>query len=130
MDQKRITVQHMAYQVTRPNTTRFFFSVEFVKDQVYKSPVVYVIWQTYMKEFMLLQTMSHHRCSITHGSRLNTGWTFPVPLMEAMLGFMEHKVTRRPLMVLKSCFYKRFLFVWISIGCHLNQQIFICKSKN
>ena len=29
---------------------------------------------------------------ITHG--LNTGWTFPVPVMEAMLRFMEHKVKK------------------------------------
>ena len=45
----------------------------------------------------------------------------------------EHNIrplTRRPLKVLKSCFCKRFRFVWISIGCNLNQQIFICKSKN
>ena len=41
----------------------------------------YVIWQTHKKEFMLLSTMSHHRSFITHGSRLNTGWTFPMPLM-------------------------------------------------
>ena len=51
----------------------------------------YMIWQTYKKEFMLLSTMSHHRCFITHGLRLNTDSTFPVPLMEAMLRFMEHK---------------------------------------
>ncbi|KAJ4436441.1 hypothetical protein ANN_19074 [Periplaneta americana] len=50
----------------------------------------YVIWQTYKKEFMLLSTMLHHRCFITLGSRLNTGWI--VPPMEAMLRFMEHKV--------------------------------------
>ena len=53
----------------------------------------YVICHTYKKEFMLLSTMSHHRWFITHGSRLFIGWTFPVPLMEAMLRFMEHKVT-------------------------------------
>ena len=35
--------------------------------------------------------MSHHRCFTTHGSRLNAVWTFPVPLMEAMLRFMEHR---------------------------------------
>ena len=39
-------------------------------------------------------SMSHHRCFITHGSRLNTGCTFPVSLMEAMLRFMEHKVKK------------------------------------
>ncbi|KAJ4427597.1 hypothetical protein ANN_25245 [Periplaneta americana] len=52
----------------------------------------YVIWQTYKKEFMLLSTMLHHRCFITLGSRLNTGWIFPVPPMEATLRFMEHKI--------------------------------------
>ena len=36
----------------------------------------------------------------------------------------NYNVTRRPLKVLKSCFCKRFLFAFISIGCHLNQQIF------
>ncbi|PSN38105.1 hypothetical protein C0J52_00865 [Blattella germanica] len=54
----------------------------------------YVILQTYKKEFMLLSTMFHHRCFITLGSRLNTGWIFPVPPMEAMLRFMEHKVSK------------------------------------
>ena len=54
----------------------------------------YVIWQTYNKEFMLLSIMSHQRLFITHGSRLKTGWTFPVPLLEAMLRFMEHKVKK------------------------------------
>ena len=38
--------------------------------------------------------MSHHRYFMTHGSMLNTGWTFPVPLIEAMLRFMEHKVKK------------------------------------
>ncbi|PSN45947.1 hypothetical protein C0J52_16547 [Blattella germanica] len=56
----------------------------------------YGIWQTYKKELMLLSTMLHYRCFITLGSRLNTGWIFPVPLMEAMLRFMEHKVTKFP----------------------------------
>ncbi|PSN32267.1 hypothetical protein C0J52_28359 [Blattella germanica] len=55
-----------------------------------------VIWQTYKKEFMLLSTMLHYRCFITLGSRLNTGWIFPVPPMGAMLRFMEHKVTKIP----------------------------------
>ena len=55
-----------------------------------------MILQTYKKEFMLLSTMSHRRCFITHGSRLNTGWAFPLPLMEAMLRFMEHKVKKIP----------------------------------
>ena len=50
-------------------------------------------WQIYKKEFMLL---SHHRCFITHGSRLNTGWIFPVSLMEAMLRLMEYKVQKIP----------------------------------
>ena len=49
-----------------------------------------MIWQTYRKECMLLLTESRHRCFITHGSKLNTGWIFPVPLMEAMLRLMEH----------------------------------------
>ena len=62
----------------------------FVKDQIYRKP--YVIWQTYKKEFMLLSTMSHHRYFITHGSSLNIGWTFPIPLMKALLRFMEHKL--------------------------------------
>ena len=39
---------------------------------------------------MLLSIMSHNRCFITHGSRLNTGWTFPVTLMEAILSFIEY----------------------------------------
>ena len=50
----------------------------------------YVIWQTYKKEFMLPSTMSHRRCFTTNASRLNTGWTFPVPLMEDILRFMEY----------------------------------------
>ena len=38
--------------------------------------------------------MSHHWCFITHGSRWNTGCTFPVPLMKAMVRFMEHFIIR------------------------------------
>ena len=56
----------------------------------------YAIWQTYKKEFMLLSTISHHRCFVTHGTRLNTGWTFPVPLIKAMLRFVELKVEMNP----------------------------------
>ena len=44
---------------------------------------------------MPLPIMSHHRSFIIHGSRLNNGWTFPVPLLEAMLRFMEHKVKKQ-----------------------------------
>ena len=43
---------------------------------------------------MVLSTISHHRCFITDGSRLNTGCTFPVSLMETMLRFMEHLLIR------------------------------------
>ena len=39
MDRKKITVHHMAFQITRPNTTRFFFLWRFVKDQVYRTPI-------------------------------------------------------------------------------------------
>ena len=60
----------------------------------------YVIWQIYKKEFMLLSTMSHHRCFITHGMMLNTGWTFPESLMEAKLRFMEHNVKKIPVFTL------------------------------
>ena len=49
---------------------------------------------------MLLSTMPDHRCFITHGSRLNTSWSFPVPLMEGTLRFMEHKVKNIPLFTL------------------------------
>ena len=87
-NRKRITVHHMACQTTRTNVTWLFFLREFVKGHQC------VIWQTYKRRCMLLSTMWHHRCFITHGSRLNTGWTFPVPLMEAMLRFMEHKVRK------------------------------------
>ena len=53
---------------------------------------------------MLLSTMSHHRFFITLGSMLNIGWAFPVPLMEATLRFMAHKV-------------KKFLFsLFVAIG--------------
>ena len=38
--------------------------------------------------------MSHRKSFKTQGSKLNTGWTFPVPLMEVMLSFMEHKVKK------------------------------------
>ena len=36
----------------------------FVKDHVYWTP-----------ECVLLSTMYRHKCRLTHGSRLNTGWT-------------------------------------------------------
>ena len=59
----------------------------------------YVNWQNYKKEFILLSTMSHHRCLVTHGSRLNTGCTFPVPLMDNKSKFMEHKVKKIPFLL-------------------------------
>ncbi|KAJ4442648.1 hypothetical protein ANN_04237 [Periplaneta americana] len=67
-----------------------FFLWGFVKDQVYRTPVRDLA--DLQERLMLLSTMLHHRCFITLGSRLNTGWIFPVPPMEAMLRFMEHKV--------------------------------------
>ena len=88
MDQKTITIHHMACHITRPNTTWFFPVGAWIRSTGHQ----YVIWQTYKKEFMLLSTMSFHRWFITHGARLNTSWTFTVPLMEAILWFMEHMV--------------------------------------
>ena len=82
---EEITEHHMAYRL-------IFFLWEFVQDQVDTTPVCDSA--DYNKEFMLLSTMSHYRCFITHRSRLNTGWTFPVPLMEAMLRFIEHKAKK------------------------------------
>ena len=38
--------------------------------------------------------LSQHRCFITHGSRLNTGGDISVPLVEAMLWFMEHTIKK------------------------------------
>ena len=73
-------------------TSPDFFLWGFVEDYVYRTP--WVIWQTYKEEFMLLSAMSHHRCFITHGSRLSTGWTFPMLLIEAMLRFMKHKAKK------------------------------------
>ena len=87
MDRKWITVHHMASQITR-----FFFLRCFVKNQ--STGHQYVIWQTYKKQFMLLSTLPHLRCFITHGSRLNTNWTFPMPLKEAIFRFMEDKVKK------------------------------------
>ena len=45
-----------------------FFLWEFVKDKV--SGHQYVIWENYMKQFMQLSAMQHHKCVITHGSKL------------------------------------------------------------
>ena len=49
-------------------------------------------------EFVKVQVccqQCHHRYFITHRSRLNTGRTFPVAIMEAMLRFMQHKGKRK-----------------------------------
>ena len=87
-----------------------FFLLGFVKDQVQRHQ--YVICQIYKKEFMLLSTMSHHRCFITHGSRAKAGRTFPVPLMETMLRFMEHKVKKSQFSVFVAIgFMYRFVLV-------------------
>ncbi|PSN49126.1 hypothetical protein C0J52_07244, partial [Blattella germanica] len=72
-----------------------FFLWGFVKDHVYRTPVCDLA-DLQERIFVLLSTMLHYRCFITLGSRLNTGWIFPVPPMEAMLRFMEHKVTKIP----------------------------------
>ena len=71
----------------------------------------YVIWQTCKKEFILLPTMSHHRCFVTHRSRLNTCWIFPVPLMEVMLKFMERKVKSQFSLFVAIGFIYRFVLV-------------------
>ena len=80
MGRKSITVHHMACQVTRPNTTWFFSCGDLLRTR--SSGYHYVIWQTYKNEFMLLWIVLKYRCFITYGSRLNTGWTFPMLLME------------------------------------------------
>ena len=56
MDQKRITIHHMACQITRPNTTWFFFCEGLLRTRSIGHQ--YVIWQTYKKEFSLLSIMS------------------------------------------------------------------------
>ena len=62
--------------ITQPG----FFLWGFVKDQVYRTSVRDLA--DLQKRIMLLLPMSHHRYFITHGSRSNTGLTFPVSLME------------------------------------------------
>ena len=66
-------------------------------------PVPGLLWTSlYQKEFMLLSTMWKQRCFITHGSRLNIDWTFPMPTMEAMLRFMQHEVKKISVFTLSS----------------------------
>ena len=96
--------------ITWPNTTRFFPCGGLLRTR--STGHQYVICQTYKKEFMLVSTMSHHRCFIIQRSRLNTGWTFSVPLMEAMLSFTEHKIKK--ILVFNLCsigFIYRFILV-------------------
>ena len=95
-----------------PNLTPpdFFFLWVFGKYQVYRTPVRGL--ENLQRIILLLSTMSHYRCFITHGSRLNTGCTFPVPLMDAMLRFMERKVNRRPLSLLVAIGYI-YIFVLV-----------------
>ena len=100
----------MACQITRPDTA-WYFLWRFVKVQVYRTSVCDLA-DLYKKEFILLSTMSHHRYFITHGSRLNTGLTFPVPLMEVMLRFMEHEVKNSQVsLFVANCFISRFVLV-------------------
>ena len=63
MYRKKITVRHIACEVTRPNST-WFIPVGFVKDQVCRTPAgdLANLQETI---FILLSTMSHHRHFIT-----------------------------------------------------------------
>ena len=68
------------------NTTCFFLW-GFVKDQVHRTTVC---------DFADLQERIYAavnnvtpRCFISHRSNLNSGWTFPMPLMKAKLKFMN-----------------------------------------
>ena len=70
-----------------------FFLCGFVIEQFYSTPVHDL---TDLQQRIYATLKSHHRYFITHGSRLNTGCAFPVPLMEAMLRFMEHKLKTIP----------------------------------
>ena len=112
-----IEVQHKA--ATYPSTclqwpsshhTWFFFCGGLLRTR--STGHQYVIWQTYKKQFMLLSTMSHHRCFITHGLRLNSGWAFPVPLMETILTVMEYKFKKSQFsLFVAMCFIYRFVLV-------------------
>ena len=63
----------------------------FGKGQVYRTPVsdlVDLLERIYTTVYNITTQMQH---TVMHGSKFNTSWTFPLPLMEAMLRFMEHK---------------------------------------
>ena len=56
LDRKSISVQHMTSQITRSNTTWFFYCGDLLRTR--STGLQFVIWQTYKKECMLV---SHHR---------------------------------------------------------------------
>ena len=72
----------------------WFFLWGFVKDQAFRTPVCNLA--ELQERIYSAAALSHQRCIMTHGSRFNTGWTFPMSLIEAMLRFMEHEVKKIP----------------------------------
>ena len=70
-----------------------FFLWGFVKDQIYRTPIRGLANLQERIYAVIIHVITHtHTHFTTHESKLNTGWTFPVPLMAAILRFMEHKV--------------------------------------
>ena len=59
--------------------------------------------------------MSYHGCFITHGLRLNNFWTFAVPLMEAILRFVEHNVKKSQFFTLSSNWFHLYIRISLEI---------------
>ena len=69
-----------------------FFLWGFVKDQVYRTPVSDLV-DSHERIVSAVNNVTQQMIQ-THGLRLNTGWTFSVSLMEAILSFMEHEIKK------------------------------------
>ena len=81
----------------------------FVKDQVYRTPV-YDLADLQERIYAAIKKVTY-RCFITHGSRLNSGWIFSMPLMDSILRFMEQKIKSKFSLFVSIDFIFRFVLV-------------------
>ena len=115
---------YMACQITR-STPPDIFLWGFVQDQICRTQVRDLV--DFKKDLMLLSKISHHRFFITHGSRLNIVWTFPVHYWKPCWGLWnirQNKKTQFLLFVTIGFMYGfvlvqklKLLYVFYWTGC-------------
>ena len=88
----RLIVSKIRYPAETPDVTASC-------NQIYRTPLRDLV-DLQERIYATVKNVTLEMFLITHGSRLNTGWTFLVPLMLVMLRFMEHRVNKFPVFTL------------------------------